>query len=412
MHKKSIVIIVIIFFSLFVSIRIINHGFLYPASYNIYNGGNGYDSDAMNFINLPEARNIIYDKKLYDVGIAVIDTGIDQDVWEYIEKNYPTDIKLVVSTATGWAIYDKPWEIPSAKDGNGHGTTVVSVLNQVAYGATIYVIDTSDTGAYSVSSVVSALEWIHDFNARKDTTESNDIDIISISLVTYNYYKDLENAINNLIDQGCIIVASSGNDDINKIAYPAKFSDVIAVGAIFDDPDGYLTNGAKFNTAYTGYRVTKSISSEYRDYSWGSNYGSNLDFVAPGFDIEAISYKIEGYQGSSSDIRYVVVDGTSYAAPIVAGVVALIWYAYYKTQGLIPSLDYILKVLRETAENDPNNPERVPVPILNGKVYGYNDESSPWQDRVGYGVVDAYDAVDKVYRAPTGSSGSSGATIF
>jgi len=270
------------------------------------------------------------------------------------------------------------------------------------------VIDITDSGYYSMSNLESALDWIHEFNT-KSNDDRYDMDIVSISLLTYLYDEDLESSIKNLIDQGCIIVASSGNDDKNKIAYPAAFDGVIAVGAIFDDPDGYLTDGTRFDTAYTGHRVTKSITSYYRgNAAWGSNYGSNLDFVAPGFDIEAISYRNEGYQGSSSDIRYVIVDGTSYAAPIIAGVAALVWYTYYKVLDRFPTPDEVYDALKYTAENDPSDPEKVPIPILNGERYSYIIH----QVYVGYGVVDAYDAVRMYYGSPTGSSGSSGSTIF
>jgi len=110
--------------------------------------------------------------------------------------------------------------------------------------------------------------------------------------------------------KGCVIVYPAINAN-SSVYYPARYPEVIAVGA-----------------------------TDHRDLRWGySNYGPELDIMAPGGpyppgsggDVFAIwTTDIAGSSGGNGIIKglpitdYIPFGGTSAAAPIVAGVAALI----------------------------------------------------------------------------------------
>ena len=152
---------------------------------------------------------------------------------------------------------------------------------------------------------------------------------------------------------GTIVVFSVGNDGYSKILYPSTHHYVIAVGS----------------------------SSKYGRRSYFSNFGSGLDIVAPGEDIYTTTKKKKRQSdGTYIENRYVSVDGTSFACPIVAGVAAL----------MLSSRPYIFRdsvetILKQTAY-------RLPA-----YTYNYSSVSlsflGPRNGDVGYGLVDAYAAM-------------------
>jgi serine protease len=96
-----------------------------------------------------------------------------------------------------------------------------------------------------------------------------------------------QNLVNTAFANGSIVVASAGNDGANVARYPASYNNVISVAA--------------------------TTSSDTKAYF--SNYHSTVDLCAPGVSIYATLW----------NNTYAYYDGTSMSAPIVSGVVALIW---------------------------------------------------------------------------------------
>ncbi|MGP2655875.1 S8 family peptidase [Malaciobacter sp. WC5094] len=133
-------------------------------------------------------------------------------------------------------------------------------------------------------------------------------DIINCSWGTYNVSAAVRNKIVNLANngrngKGTIIVFSSGNESKNMGNDESNIPEVISVAA---------TNKDNLLTSY-------------------SNYGVNLDLVAPGGEYLGITTLDDsGLKGKSSiDENYMLFNdsnrftGTSAAAPIVTGVIAL-----------------------------------------------------------------------------------------
>ena len=150
----------------------------------------------------------------------------------------------------------------------------------------------------------------------------------------------IENAIDNAINAGCLVVFAAGNRSPN-MDYPATYRDEI---------------------------LTVGSSDEYNMRSSFSAYGMKLDIVAPGSNI----YSTNGQNG------YLNLSGTSMAAPHVSGVAALML-------SVNPNLTAanVRTIIENTAEKVGN--------------YSYqssnNHTSGTWNAQMGYGLVDAHKAV-------------------
>lgn len=168
---------------------------------------------------------------------------------------------------------------------------------------------------------------------------ARDADVINLSLGRLMPHQELNEQILSVLEANpqLVIVASAGNENRSGISFPAAIPQVLSVGA---------TN----------------IQGERSSYS---NYGKGLDLVAPGGDISrslsggilttggtGLSSLWQGITkpdyawGSTLDPlgNYVQVQGTSFAAPAVSGVVALM-------KGVNNTLnrERIMDVLEETA---------------------------------------------------------------
>ncbi|MBB3909292.1 S8 family peptidase [Anoxybacteroides rupiense] len=211
----------------------------------------------------------IFNNNKVKVNIAVLDTGI---------ANHED---LVIAGGTSFV------EGTTFTDDNGHGThvagTIGAILNSkgvvgVARGANLYsvkVLDKNGQGTYA--QLIQGIEW----------AINNDIDIISLSLGGTEYSEALYEAIKKAYEKGILIVAAAGNsgDGDDTVLYPAKFQEVVSVGAI-----GLDLKRATFSSV------------------------GKIDIVAPGVNV--LSTTINGDYG--------VMSGTSMAVPHVTGSLALI----------------------------------------------------------------------------------------
>lgn len=374
----------------------------------------GYDYDALEWINIIEARKLTpEDEDMSDVTIAIIDMGIDPDVWEYINGK-GGNIILYVRPEQYWDWWSFSWKWrylitdnlhnSVVKDLNlfgGHGSKVTSVVWQVAPKVNIIIFSVNLellSPATTFERVEKVLQWIIN-----NINEYN-IDIVTMSLAsTYDEVKILEDEIKTLYDKHKIVfIASSGNKNVKTDLYPASFKEVISIGGIFDDSDEFLTYALskKFNLDYCGHRVVESIYLEYsespyevrmspKDRPVGSTYSDNIDFVAPMFDIEVLSWEEEGDQSGISDVYATWVDGTSFSTPMTAGVISLLIHEYKKVFGSKPNPSTIYEALRETSESSSDIIDFTPKPVVDGKV----SDKVFWSDRVGWGCIDAYDAI-------------------
>ncbi len=193
--------------------------------------------------------------------------------------------------------------IIAAEANNGAGIAGVS------YNARI--IPVQIYGLYSNSCYAEDLIRGIDYVVRNKSTWN--IRVINYSSGTYSYSELVKNAWNKAYQAGIAIVAAGGNKATSKLQWPADYPTVVGVTAL--DNTSSVVNG---NTGYFRYptQVNLAYFSNYNDYrEWGLK-GKNI--AAPGVDIYSHGY-------TSGD--YIMMDGTSMAAPQVSGVLALMFAA-------------------------------------------------------------------------------------
>ena len=156
---------------------------------------------------------------------------------------------------------------------------------------------------------------------------------MSITAPVFDY---INQAITYAYNHGVTIVCASGNNNNAYIKYPASHEHTIAVGAV---------NSSNIRASF-------------------SNYGDGLDLVAPGVDIISTA--------PADSCYYKMDSGTSFSAPHVSGVVALML-------SVNPTLtpDQIRDILHNSCT----------------KITGYTYDSNGWNSEVGYGLLNAENAI-------------------
>ncbi len=345
-----------------------------------YAGTSGFDINVQNAWNISTGTNI---------KVAVIDEGVDlthPDLYNNLLQGYDaTDAALGGSNG-------------SCKGNDAHGTCCAGIIAAednnigvvgVAYNANVIPIRIAYVNSVYPHNWITCEDWIVDgLNMAWDYYGA---DVLSNSWGGGSN----SNAINDEIEaavengrngKGCVVSFASGNYNQNSVLYPASLPQVIAVGAI--SPCG----------------ERKSPTSCDTETTWGSNYGTALSIVAPGVLIPTTD--IQGAAGYNpnmtihtdnngilvsqdfSNTDYTIwFNGTSSACPHVSGVAALILSANPNLTG-----QQVRDIIETTAQKIRN----VDTDPLNG-LYSYavssDHPNGSWNNQVGYGLVDAYAAV-------------------
>jgi subtilisin family serine protease len=297
-----------------------------------------------------------------DVRIAVVDSGIDARHPELADRVIVQEV--VQSDAVGRVAV-----VAGAQDNDacrvGHGTMVAGVaaaagdngigIAGVAWDASVIDIALSSTGSCNPTDakVVAALGRIAspEFQAANGRA-----DVINLSLggrePSGRCPASVQRAIDEVTRQDIVVVAAAGNDGDLAINVPAVCDGVIAVGA-------------------TGRDDSKAR------YSGMARY---LDLTAPGGDSGDGNCDVDRcVLTTMREGAYGPTQGTSFSAPYVSGVVALI--RAVRPTGLSP--DDIESILERNARNPAGQ--------------GVHDH------RLGWGVVNAGAALREVRDLPAGA---------
>lgn len=214
------------------------------------------------------------------VTVAVLDSGFDVD-HPMLERQLLDGVDLVDGDDN---VGDYMNRVDDDGDGlvdeaHGHGTFVAGIVAQIAPDASILPIRVLD--ADGVGEIYAVVEGI-------DVAVARGANVINLSFGMRYKSKAIEQAVKRAHKAGVVVVAAAGNQGSKDMQYPAADKEVLSVAA-YD---------------WTTQRVA----------SFGSR-GGWIDVSAPG--VEIVSARPGGGRGTWS--------GSSLAAPIVAGQVALIY---------------------------------------------------------------------------------------
>jgi subtilisin family serine protease len=210
------------------------------------------------------------------VPVAVVDTGVDLSHPEFAQR-------ADTAALNAQNITDTPRDY--------HGTAVASVIGAPANDvgivgvypqAALYTYDVDLSGGLTNGELMQGI----------DAAAERGRVVINLSLGSTHFDAALQDVVFSAFRRGALIVAAAGNSGASgPLNYPANFAHVLTVAA--SDESG---RPADFSSASPG-----------------------VDLAAPGVGITAavpLLYDADLFQ---------VLDGTSFAAPIVSGAAALVW---------------------------------------------------------------------------------------
>jgi subtilisin family serine protease len=250
------------------------------------------------------------------VTVAVIDTGMSLAHPETASQISATGADFAAGDGTAQAQANG---LDDDEDGLTdeslhHGTFVAGLVNLIAPDAVVLPVRTLDAeGRGSAFSLAKGIQFAVD----------NGADVISLSESMLHGSRPVEQAIEDAIDANVVVVVAAGNRGLPIVdatvvdecrSFPATHPEVIAVAAM----DSGLAKA---------------------DFS---DYGPDVHLGAPGVDIVS----------TYGDTGFGEWDGTSFAAPIVAGAAALLLEKY---PGLTPL--EVRDQFMATAQPDNNPPE-------------------------------------------------------
>jgi len=276
-------------------------------------------------IGMPSVWNITQGDS--NVVLGVVDTGLDflhPDLQNSFKLNYgemgldglgrdkrsngiDDDGNGFTDDWRGWDFTDEPFtgdprrgdyltpdNDPTDDNKNSHGTAVTGIINA------------SFNNALGISSIAPKCKVLvlrafdaEGFGEEDDVASavlygiSQGVKIFNFSFGDYVYSNLLKDVVKFAYSKNVTIICSAGNDGTDRLHYPSAYDEVISVAASANDD-------ARFST---------------------SSYGATVDIYAPGFQIFTTMRKGKGSTTYGGD--YDNINGTSFSAPIIVGVAAL-----------------------------------------------------------------------------------------
>ncbi|MGN0089311.1 MAG: S8 family serine peptidase [Candidatus Limimorpha sp.] len=282
--------------------------------------------------------------------IAILDTGVDiehtdlkDNIWTNpgeTPDNNDNDNNGFNDDIHGWDFVNQTNEI---HDFNMHGTHCAGIAaavgdnykgivgaNPMAYIMPVTVLQSNGQG--SISTLIQGINY----------AKNNGADVISMSLGTYAYSIALEQALAQAY-QNCVLVGAAGNDGVGidkrcdryspGPMFPAAFTFVLGVEASQLVPD-FSPFGCGYRACYSNFDCDGHSFSQF-----GEEQLYNYELMAPG----------SGIVSTIPNGKYKYLNGTSMAAPLVAGGVSALLHAKE-----YPSQEMLWGDLINTASNTGN----------------------------------------------------------
>lgn len=297
----------------------------------------------------------------HGINVVMVDTGFYNHKY-YDDKGYSISVEKV----------DEDWD--EGADEWGHGTGIAANLLAVAPGINFTMVKMSDGGS---------LDGTNGFEKAVDLKP----DIITCSWgydAAYGPDPTLETLIEDAVDDGIVVIFACGND--GPIGWPGDMPDVISVGGAYIDETftnweaaGFASSGNSPNyvdrnvpdvcgiTGHDPLGILIVMPTEpdciYDNFFGGGNF-PNAD-------------------ETETDDGWLVASGTSSAAPMVAGVVALM---LEKNSDLSPG---VVKMILQLTARD----------ITQGTSASGHNAAIGVDLATGYGLVDGVEALEACFIA-------------
>lgn len=255
-------------------------------------------------------------RRLPEIVVAVLDSGVDTDHELLAGRLIENNLNL---SSTG--------EPDSCEDDYGHGTHVAGIIaDNTLSNVKIKPYKILNNQGKAPSSLIAIAV---------DIAVADGVDIINMSLSGKGESQTLTDSVNSAVAKGINVVVAAGNDgaDLSKEYYsPSCIESAITVSSL-----------TQINTV-----------ASY------SNYNGPVDFAAPG----------ENIKSSSLNNTYMLMSGTSMAAPLVAAGLAIVRSAFPEKTGIEAEdmlKEYAIKVPEKSGENKFGNGIMYLKYILKGK---------------------------------------------
>ncbi|KAF4677405.1 hypothetical protein FOL47_001617 [Perkinsus chesapeaki] len=292
------------------------HGILHMHSMRVLVDGVGvlgYPNDPMynkqtkylSAIKIPDAWQRLQKPRVKrsEVGVAVIDTGVNCD--------YPD---LAKNCIEGYNVIDNNTD---THDREHHGTEVAGIVGAVVNNSVgiagvmdlVKLMPVYSGARVTGQSLIKSVDYVIRHKEEKN------IKIILMAVSSSTLDKLLNSKIKEATNAGILVVVTAGNERKN-ITKDKRYPCALTIHL----------DGVVCVTATQGTKMQLEIA---------SNVGTYVDIAAPGADIWT----------TSTDTPYKKVSGTSAAAPIIAGVAAMLY-------SLAPRLSPgdVKKILKDTSK--------------------------------------------------------------
>ncbi|GLQ78853.1 hypothetical protein GCM10007881_23690 [Mesorhizobium huakuii] len=319
---------------------------------------------------LVEVDSLVRFEKAHDIAtgfgvtVAVLDTGC---FTEHLDFS-PSDERIA---ARANCMTDQTGD--DVSDMSGHGTHVTGALAAngphvgVAPACRIVPVKIllgtdDDKSAQIRAAIARGLNWV------LDNAEAQDITVVCLSVGDDGNYADdqdfagdavtdaVTDAVLALAERNIPVVAAAGNfygkfskiEPVEGMCFPAILRQAVSVGAVYDQPcDNAAGRPCKLGPEYGSPSTQSSEPDQLTIYTQRMAKAAagqcGTDIFAPGSWV--LSTGIDGDSGSS-----IVKQGTSQAAPIVAGVIALLQSLHLKHTGeKRPPIAILKKIMSDTA---------------------------------------------------------------
>ena len=272
-----------------------------------------------------------------DATRALDGDGIDADATDPGDRNF--------GGASSWHGTHVAGTIAAATDND-------SGVAGVAGGARVMPVRVLGRGGGTAFDILHGLRFAAGLDNVSSQRPAQAADIINLSLGGPAFVPEMQDAVNQARAAGVIVVAAAGNEASQRTSFPAGYDGVISVSAV-------------------------DIANNRSDFS---NFGDTVDVAAPGGSGSAGDANADGYpdnilsthaddSGGTAQPAFGFLNGTSMAAPHVAGVLALM-------RAIHPAI----------------TPAEVDTLLTSGAIT--DDLGSPGRDdSFGHGLINAFKAV-------------------